>query len=82
MTQSDLVIKFCVLENQAIPEIARLSDEELIVDKDYFDHLKNQLVIHMSELHKECAYEAEKSEKLKVCNSKHCLNLLIKITTY
>jgi WD40 repeat protein len=51
-------------ENEAIPEVARLSAEELMVDKEYMGILHRENEAMIEEVHKECEYEAEKAAAL------------------
>ncbi len=54
-----------VKENEMLPEVARLSAEEMVVDKEYFALLAEQREEAVEEAHKECAFEAEKAAKLR-----------------
>lgn len=51
-------------ENNRIPELARISAEEIMIDKEYFDLLEAEGVAMVEEVHRECEYESEKSERL------------------
>lgn len=51
-----------IRENDTIPDVARLSADEMLVDKEFFAILAAQGVSMVEEVHKECAYEAEKAE--------------------
>lgn len=53
-----------VKENESIPDKVRLTTQEMTVDQDYFDTLKQLGNEMLEEVHRECAYDAEKSEKL------------------
>ena len=54
------ICKECLL----IPEQVRPKPEDLLVDKEYFDILDAKSKETIEEVHKECAYETEKAEKL------------------
>ena len=47
-----------------IPEQVRPKPDEVLVDKEYFDIIEAQGRTMIDEVHKECAYETEKAEKL------------------
>lgn len=51
-------------ENETIPEKVRLTSSELEVDGEYFTELKHKGLEMLEEVHKECAFEAEKAERL------------------
>lgn len=53
-----------IRENDSIPEVARLSPDDLLVDKEYFEILGEQGRKMIEEVHKECEYESEKAEAL------------------
>lgn len=48
-------------ENESIPEVARLSEAEMLVDEEYFDLLKIEGNKMIDEVHKECEHDLEKS---------------------
>ena len=47
-----------------IPEQVRPKPDEILVDKEYFDIIEEKGRTMIDEVHKECAYETEKAEKL------------------
>jgi WD40 repeat protein len=51
-------------ENESIPEVARLSADELMVDREYLEILAQQGAQMIEEVHRDCEYEAEKAEAL------------------
>eukprot|EP01038_Epipyxis_sp_PR26KG_P009306 gene9306-12538_t len=53
-------------ENNEIPQDARLSPEEMLIDKEYFYYLTKIGQEMVDEVHNECAYDAEKAEKLRL----------------
>lgn len=53
-----------VKENEQIPEKVRLTKDDMCVDHAFFEYLLKQGDLQIQEVHQECAYESEKSEKL------------------
>ena len=51
-------------ENDIIPEVARLTADELLVDGDYLQILAEEGQRMIQEVHKECEHDAEKAEML------------------
>ena len=52
-------------QNDNLPEAVRLAPEEMAVDSEYWKILESDRLKSLEEVHKECAYEAEKALKLK-----------------
>jgi WD40 repeat protein len=55
-----------VKQNAKIPSEVRLSDKELEIDCEYFKYLSDQGEAMVQEVHKECAYDLEKSKALSL----------------
>jgi WD40 repeat protein len=53
-----------VRENESVPETVRLHAEEMTVDREYFDILATEGRAMVEEVHKECAFDMARSEKL------------------
>lgn len=64
-------------QNDNLPESVRLTPEEMAVDSEYWSILKNEGINALEEVHKECAYEAEKALKLKQKMKERLMNELV-----
>ena len=64
-------------ENASLPDGVRLSQEEIMVDVEYFGKLKAEGAEMLAEVHKECEYMSEKSCKLRDKISQRMLDGLI-----
>ena len=54
-----------VAENLALPEAARLREEQLVVDPDFSSRMKEARLEYLAQVRKECAYESERSALLR-----------------
>jgi len=64
-------------ENETIPEVARLTPDELLVDADYLQILAEEGQQMIEEVHKECEHEAEKAEMLLTKLTKRMMDGLL-----
>ena len=58
-------LEMLLRDNDALPEEVRLTSEELTVDTDYFEQLQADAESAISEVHKECEYQAERALTLR-----------------